>query len=112
LLSLVVLGVVPNLVGVIVGTAIAGIGLGGVKVCREMILADRVDRSRERCGHRCEGVYDGLNRFIGRLPKILEALALALIGVWSLVGYLPGGLSWKVIGRSPGTLQRIGKGTD
>ena len=71
-----------------VGAAIAGGGLGGVKVCREMILANLVDRSRERCGRRCEGVYYGLSRFIGRLSRILEALALALIGV--LFGYVSG----------------------
>jgi GPH family glycoside/pentoside/hexuronide:cation symporter len=86
--SAVVLGVVPNLAGGIAGAAVAGLGLGGVKVCREMVLANLVDRSRERCGRRCEGVYYGLNRFIGRLSKILEALALALIGV--LFGYVSG----------------------
>ena len=86
--SAIVLGVVPNLTGGIVGAAVAGLGLGGVKVCREMVLANLVDRSRERCGHRCEGVYYGLNRFVGRLSKILEALALALIGV--LFGYVSG----------------------
>jgi GPH family glycoside/pentoside/hexuronide:cation symporter len=86
--SAVVLGVVPNLTGGIAGAAVAGLGLGGVKVCREMVLANLVDRSRERCGRRCEGVYYGLSRFIGRLSKILEALALALVGV--LFGYVSG----------------------
>jgi GPH family glycoside/pentoside/hexuronide:cation symporter len=86
--SAIVFGAVPNLTGGIVGAAIAGLGLGGVKVCREMVLADLVDRNRERCGRRCEGVYYGLNRFIGRLSKILEALALVLIGV--LFGYVSG----------------------
>jgi len=87
-LSAIVLGVVPNLTGGILGAAIAGLGLGGVKVCREMILANLVDRSKERSGHRREGIYYGLNRFIGRLSKILEALALALLGV--LFGYVSG----------------------
>jgi len=87
-LSAIVLGVVPNLIGGILGAAIAGLGLGGVKVCREMILANLVDRSRARSGHRREGIYYGLNRFIGRLSRILEALALALLGV--LFGYVSG----------------------
>ena len=86
--SAVGLGIAPNLTGGILGAAIAGLGLGGVKVCREMILADLVARSRERCERRCEGVYYGLSRFIGRLSKILKALALALIGV--LFGYVSG----------------------
>jgi len=82
------LGVASNLTGGIVGAAIAGLGLGGFKVCREMLLANLIDRSRERCGRRCEGIYYGLNRFIGRLSRILEALSLVLIGV--LFGYHSG----------------------
>ncbi|MEE8392336.1 MAG: hypothetical protein V3S14_16280 [Anaerolineae bacterium] len=53
-----------------------------------MILANLVDRSKERSGHRRKGIYYGLNRFIGRLSKILEALALVLLGV--LFGYVSG----------------------
>lgn len=87
-LSAVVLGLAPNLTVRILGAAIAGMGLGGVKVCREMILANLVDRSIMRSGHRREGIYYGLNRFIGRLSKILEALALVILGV--LFGYVSG----------------------
>jgi GPH family glycoside/pentoside/hexuronide:cation symporter len=116
-------------------------GLGGVKVCREMILASLVDRSKARSGHRREGIYYGFNRFIGRLSKILEALAFALLGV--LFGYVSGEnpgpdpknafrfligvfpflclvLAWALARRLdfesdpelPGTLQRIGKETN
>jgi GPH family glycoside/pentoside/hexuronide:cation symporter len=88
ILSAVVLGLAPSLAIAVVGAAVAGVGLGGIKVCREMLLADLVDRSRERSGHRREGIYYGLNSFIGRLSKILEALALALLGV--LFGYVSG----------------------
>jgi GPH family glycoside/pentoside/hexuronide:cation symporter len=87
-LSAVVLGVAPNMTGAMVGAAIAGIGLGGVKVCREMILATLVDKSRSRSGQRSEGVYYSLNRFIGRLSRILEALALVILGL--LFGYVSG----------------------
>jgi len=87
-LSAVVLGLAPNLPGAIVGAAIAGIGLGGVKVCREMILATLVDRSRDRSGQRSEGVYYSLNRFVGRLSRVLEALALLTLAV--LFGYVSG----------------------
>ena len=88
ILSAVVLGLAPSLAIAVLGAAVAGVGLGGIKVCREMLLADLVDRSRERSGHRREGIYYGLNSFIGRLSKILEALALALLGV--LFGYVSG----------------------
>jgi GPH family glycoside/pentoside/hexuronide:cation symporter len=86
--SAIVLGLAPNLVVALIGAAIAGAGLGGSKVCREMILAGLVDQSTERTGRRQEGIYYSLNRFIGRLSKILEALALVLLGV--LFGYVSG----------------------
>lgn len=87
-LSAAVLGLASNLVFGVIGAALAGVGLGGIKVCREMILADLVDQSMERTGRRQEGVYYSLNRFIGRLSTILESLALVLLGV--LFGYVSG----------------------
>ena len=80
-MSAIVLGLAPNLAVGVLGAAVAGAGLGGVKVCGEMILASLVDRAKERSGRRQEGVYYGLNRFIGRLSKILDALALVLLGL-------------------------------
>lgn len=88
LLSAVALGVASSLSVAIVASVIAGAGLGGVKVCREMILATLVDRSFARTGHRQEGVYYSLNHFIGRLSRLLEALALILLGL--LFGYVSG----------------------
>jgi GPH family glycoside/pentoside/hexuronide:cation symporter len=88
ILSAIVLAFASNMVVGVIGAALAGVGLGGVKVCREMILANLVDRSTERTGRRQEGVYYGLNRFIGRLSKILESLALILLGV--MFGYVSG----------------------
>lgn len=70
------------------GAAVAGAGLGGIKVCREMIVADFVDQSLKRSGHRREGLYYSLLRVVGKLSKILEALALMLLGV--LFGYVSG----------------------
>jgi GPH family glycoside/pentoside/hexuronide:cation symporter len=88
LLSAVALGMASDLSVAIAAAAIAGAGLGGVKVCREMIIASLVDRSLARTGRRQEGIYYGLNRFFGRLSKILEALALILLGL--LFGYVSG----------------------
>ncbi|HZD11509.1 MAG TPA: MFS transporter, partial [Candidatus Binatia bacterium] len=88
LLSAIALGLASNLAIALIGAMIAGTGLGGVKVCREMILANLVDRSLARTGRRQEGVYYSLNRFIGRLSKLLEALALILLGL--LFGYVSG----------------------
>lgn len=88
LLSAIALGLASNLSEAIVAAAIAGAGLGGIKVCREMIMASLVDRNLARTGRRQEGVYYSLNRFFGRLSKILEALALILLGL--IFGYVSG----------------------
>jgi GPH family glycoside/pentoside/hexuronide:cation symporter len=87
-LSAIVLGFTTNLVLGIIGAAIAGAGLGGIKLCRELIMANFVDQSLERTGHRREGVYYSLLRVVGKLSKILESLALVLLGL--LFGYVSG----------------------
>ncbi len=86
--SALILGLATNLAVGAIGAAIAGAGLGGIKVCREMIMANFVDRNLKRTGQRREGIYYSLVRVIGKLSKILESLALLLIGV--LFGYVSG----------------------
>ena len=95
------LGLAGNLTMGLVGAALAGIGLGGIKVCREMIVANMVDRSLARTGHRREGAYYSLLRVFGKLSKVLEAGALALLGL--LFGYVSG----KNPGPEPGTAFRF-----
>jgi GPH family glycoside/pentoside/hexuronide:cation symporter len=86
--SAIILGLASNLVVGAIGAAVAGAGLGGIKVCREMIMANFVDRNLKRTGHRREGIYYSLLRVIGKLSKILESLALVLLGL--LFGYVSG----------------------
>ena len=88
LASAVILGLATNLYAGLLGAAIAGAGLGGIKICREMIMANLVDHSLARTGHRQEGMYYSLLRFFGKLSKLLEALALILLAV--LFGYVSG----------------------
>ena len=99
--SAIVLGLASNLVVGLIGAAIAGVGLGGIKICREMIMANLVDRSLARTGHRQEGIYYSLLRFFGKLSKLLEALALILLVV--LFGYVSG----EDPGPQPGTAFRF-----
>jgi GPH family glycoside/pentoside/hexuronide:cation symporter len=87
-LSAIILGLAHNLILGVIGAAVAGAGLAGIKVCREMIMANLVNQSLERTGHRREGIYYSLLRFFGKLSKILEALALILLAV--LFGYISG----------------------
>ena len=86
--SAIILGLASNVVWGAIGAAVAGAGLGGGQVCREMIMANFVDRNLKRTGHRREGIYYSLLRVIGKLSKVLQSLALVLLGV--LFGYVSG----------------------
>ena len=86
--SALILGFATNLAFGVMGAAVAGAGLGGIKVCREIIMANFVDQDLKRTGHRREGIYYSLMRVIGKLSKILESLALVLLGL--LFGYVSG----------------------
>jgi GPH family glycoside/pentoside/hexuronide:cation symporter len=86
--SATILGIASNLLLGAIGAAIAGAGLGGIKVCREIIMASFVDQNLQHTSHRREGIYYSLLRVIGKLSKILEALALVLLGL--LFGYVSG----------------------
>ena len=101
LLSAVALGLANNLFVGLIGAALAGLGLGGIKICREMIVANLVDQSLARTGHRREGAYYSLLRVFGKLSKVLEAGALALLGV--LFGYV----SREAPGSAPGNAFRF-----
>jgi len=86
--SAMIIGLASNLILGAIGAAVAGASLGGLKVCREIIVAGFVDRNLERTGHRREGIYYSLLRVTGKLSKILESLALVLLGL--LFGYVSG----------------------
>ena len=86
--SAIIIGLASILVVGAIGAAVAGASLGGLKICREIIMANFVDRNLERTGHRREGIYYSLLRVIGKFSKILESLALVLIGL--LFGYVSG----------------------
>ena len=86
--SAIILGSASNLVVGAIGAAVAGAGLGGIKVCREIIMANIVDEDLKRTGHRREGIYYSLLRVTGKLSKIMESLALVLLGL--LFGYVSG----------------------
>jgi GPH family glycoside/pentoside/hexuronide:cation symporter len=86
--SAILLGLATNLVIGALGAAAAGAGLGGIQVCRIIIVANLVDRNLERTGRRREGLYFGLVHVTTKFSKILDALALVLLGL--LFGYVSG----------------------
>jgi GPH family glycoside/pentoside/hexuronide:cation symporter len=86
--SAIILGLAPNLVVGAIGAAVAGISMGGINVCREIIMANFIDLNLKRTGHRQEGIYYSLKRVIGKLSRIVEALALVVLSL--LFGYVSG----------------------
>jgi GPH family glycoside/pentoside/hexuronide:cation symporter len=86
--SAIILGFASSLLVGAIGAAAVGAGMGGIQVCRIIIIANFVDRNLKRTGHRREGIYYSLSRVIGKLSKVLEALALVLLGL--LFGYVNG----------------------
>jgi GPH family glycoside/pentoside/hexuronide:cation symporter len=84
----IILGLASNLTVGAIGAAFVGIGMGGINVCRVIIMADIIDKGLKRTGHRREGIYFSLVRFMGKFSKILEALMLAILAL--LFGYVNG----------------------
>jgi GPH family glycoside/pentoside/hexuronide:cation symporter len=84
----IIFGMASSLAIGAIGAAVGGAGMGGINVCREVIMANFVDRNLERTGHRREGMYYSLKRVIGKLSKIAESLALILLSL--LFGYVSG----------------------
>jgi GPH family glycoside/pentoside/hexuronide:cation symporter len=86
--SAIILGLASNLALGAIGAAAAGASLGGGGICREMIVANLVDANLKRTGHRREGMYYSLLRVLGKLSRVLQSLALVLLGL--LFGYVSG----------------------
>jgi GPH family glycoside/pentoside/hexuronide:cation symporter len=87
-ISAVVFGIASNLAAGVIGAVLTGTCMGGINVCRMIIMANYVDQNFERTGQRREGVYYSLFHVIGKLTKIQESLALVLLAV--LFGYVNG----------------------
>lgn len=64
------------------------LGLSGVLVLGDVVIADIIDRDAEATGTRREGVYFSVNGFIGRLSGPLQGLTFALLAL--LFGYVSG----------------------
>ena len=86
--SPIIMGLAPNLVVGAIGAAFVGVSMGGINVCRVIIMANFVDRNLKRTGYRREGIYFSLLRVIGTLSKIPQVLALVLLSL--LFGYVSG----------------------
>jgi GPH family glycoside/pentoside/hexuronide:cation symporter len=86
--SAIISGLASNLVVGAIGAAVIGVSMGGINVCRVIIMANFVDINLKRTGHRREGIYFSLLRVFGTLSKITQSLSLVLLGL--LFGYVSG----------------------
>ncbi|MGI6146865.1 MAG: MFS transporter [Firmicutes bacterium] len=70
---------VHSLVGAMATTAFIGVGLSGLLVLVDVLIADVVDEDEVATGRRREGMYFGANAFIIRLGVALQAIVFSAI---------------------------------
>ena len=86
-LALVPFAFVNSLATVMITTAFTGVGLAGVLVLVDVLIADIIDEDEVNTGARREGAYFGANAFIMRFSVSLEAIAFSV--VMATHGYNP-----------------------
>ncbi len=79
---------VKSLVAAIIVMAFAGVGLAGLMMLTDLLLADTVDEDELTTGVRREGMFFGINGFIIRFGIAMTSTSQSLI--WGLTGYDPG----------------------
>lgn len=84
----VLLALGTNLITGLIAGAVFGLGMSGVLVLGEMILAWVIDQDAERTGRRREGIYYAVNGFVTRISGALQGLAFGLLPL--LFGYVSG----------------------
>jgi GPH family glycoside/pentoside/hexuronide:cation symporter len=70
----------------ILGGAVFGLGMSGVLVMGEVIMAWVIDRDAERTGRRREGIYYAVGGFVTRISGALQGLAFGALTL--LFGYV------------------------
>jgi|ADurb_Gel_02_Slu_FD_contig_123_21905_length_1414_multi_5_in_0_out_1_1 GPH family glycoside/pentoside/hexuronide:cation symporter len=86
-MALVPFAFVNNLATVMIATAFTGVGLAGVLVLVDVLIADVIDEDEISTGARREGAYFGANAFVMRFSVSLEAIAFSV--VMGMHGYNP-----------------------
>jgi GPH family glycoside/pentoside/hexuronide:cation symporter len=69
---------ITDFTAAIVFSVVIGLALGGIVLMNEVILADVIDEDEARTGRRREGMYFGLDSFVGTLGSAVSAFAFAL----------------------------------
>ncbi len=71
----------------IAGTILLVLGLPGLLMLSDLLVADVIDEDELAIGHRREGLYFGMNGAIIRLAYALQAILIATLPTWT--GYSP-----------------------
>jgi GPH family glycoside/pentoside/hexuronide:cation symporter len=69
----------------LLATAAFGVGLGGLILLNDVLLAGVIDEDERTMGYRREGIYFGASGFLGRLSGVLQTQTLNSILI--LTGY-------------------------
>jgi GPH family glycoside/pentoside/hexuronide:cation symporter len=86
-ISLLPFGLAHNFVTGIIAGVFLGVGLAGILLILDILLADVIDEDSIRTGQRREGTYFGVNALFMRLG--VSAQALVLSQVMTVYGYDP-----------------------
>lgn len=86
-ISLVPFAFVNSLATIIMASAFTGVGLAGLLVLVDVLIADVIDEDEVNTSARREGAYFGANAFIMRFSVSLEAIAFSV--VMGMHGYDP-----------------------
>jgi GPH family glycoside/pentoside/hexuronide:cation symporter len=79
--------IVSSVWSTLLTTALVGLGLGGLVVLPDILLADVIDEDELKTGRRREGMYFGMQGLLMRGSIVLQVLVLN--GTLALVGYDP-----------------------
>jgi GPH family glycoside/pentoside/hexuronide:cation symporter len=88
--AVMVLAVIPTafaqtLTVAVIGAAGLGIGLAGLILMGDVIVADVIDEDEVNTGHRREGMYFGMSKFIMTLSNAI--VGLVFLAITALYGY-------------------------
>ena len=83
-----VLFFITDFIFMVIGMIIWGFTEGGYWVMMGPVFANTIDESIVDTGKRREGIYNGINTFVGRFAMVIQAITFAV--VHTLTGYIPG----------------------
>ncbi|MCX8103018.1 MAG: MFS transporter [Candidatus Bipolaricaulota bacterium] len=86
-LALIPLWFVQDFLGAVIALGLLGVGLGGLWLLPDLLIADIIDEDELTTGVRREGLYFGMNGLLIRFAFTLQGLIMGAIFRWS--GYQP-----------------------